>query len=440
MKDKPPILVTLPEDSLREVNLVRAWWILIVTTTFTVLFTISGHLTGTSAAFETVQIVDYTGSALSFGLFCLARWGSGEWLRRVLPTLYALFFVLINDAYYFSAWPVAGDNVGYAFGVLTPAALLYLRPRAFVPFLVVNHLCVCAGILHQPVKFEATVGAIYGTTITMLIAAISSVIQYRTKVGELAKAALIAKRNQELAAANSSLLEMSQRVDEMMALAAHDLRAPLQGLAVLCEMELEKPEWQGKERGRIFEVIKEGSERMAALVNNMLAEYSARHDSIAGLALEECDVAPILREMGKHAEPLAARKNIEIALVEFPVEAMAEANEEALERVFGNLISNAIKYSPEGSRVELGLRRAGERWLCEVRDEGPGVPEKDRPALFRKLQKGSNLPTSGEESSGLGLYIATKLVEAMRGSIEFEPGRTIGSVFRVSLPAAESKA
>jgi K+-sensing histidine kinase KdpD len=89
--------------------------------------------------------------------------------------------------------------------------------------------------------------------------------------------------------------------------------------------------------------------------------------------------------------------------------------------------------------VELGLRRAGERWLCEVRDEGPGVPEKDRPALFRKLKKGSNLPTSGEESSGLGLYSATKLVEAMHGSIEFEPGRTTGSVFRVSLAVAVAK-
>lgn len=430
------MLVKLPADSLREVNLVRAWWILIVTTTFTVLFTLSGHLTGTSGAFATVQIVDYAGSALSLGLFWLALWGpGGKALRRTLPTVYALFFVLINDGYYFSAWPVAGDNVGYAFGVLTPAALLYLRPAAFVPFLVVNHLCVCAGIMMQPAKFEATVSAIYGTTITMLIAAISSIIQYRTKVAELEKTALIARQNQELAASNSSMLEMSQRVDEMMALVAHDLRVPLQGMAVLCEMELEKPEGAGRERGQVFEAIKEGSERMATLVSNMLAEYSARHDSIKGLSLENCDLAPILRDMAKQAEPLAVRKNIEIAAVEFPVVAMAEANEEALERVFGNLISNAIKYSPEGARIELGLRKEGGRWLCEVRDEGPGIPEKDRADLFQKLQRGSNRPTSGEESTGLGLYIATKLVEAMKGAIEFAPGRERGSIFRVSLKA-----
>ncbi len=436
MKDLRPVTVLSPVDALREVNLVRAWWILLVTTGFTVLFTISGRLTGTSEDFATVQLVDYTGSGLSLGLFLLARWGGVGALRRVLPTVYAIFFVLINDAYFFSAWPVAGDNVGYAFGVLTPAALLYLRPSAFVPFLLVNHLAVCVGILHQPAKFEATVSAIYGTTITMLIAAISSIIQYRTKRAELEKTALIARRHQELAAANTSLLEMSQRVDEMMALAAHDLRAPLQSLAALCEMELAKPQPTREGEEQVLAVVRDGAARMGTLVDNMLAEYSARHEALAGLALEVCDIAPLLREAGKHAAPLAARKNIEIAAVEFPVSAPAQANEEALTRVFGNLISNAIKYSPDGSRVELAMRQIGGRWLCEVRDEGPGIPEADRPTLFRKLQRGSNQPTSGEASSGLGLYIATKLVESMHGTIEYEPAPGGGSIFRIALNAA----
>ncbi|CAN5822516.1 hypothetical protein BH09VER1_BH09VER1_41380 [soil metagenome] len=436
MKEKPLSPALSPREVLAEINLSRAWWILIVSTICTLLFTLSGRLTGTSEAFSSVQLMDYIGSSISIALFCLVRWGpSPAWLKRKLPLGYALFFVLINDGYYFSAWQVTGDNVGYAFGVLTPAALIYLRPAIFAPFLVVNHLAVCVGILLEPAKFESTVSAIYGTSIVVVIALITSVIQYRSKVAELEKTALIARRNAELAASNSSLLAMSQRMDEVMATAAHDLRAPLQAMAGLCELELEKPPRGGADQRRVFEVIAEGSGRLVALVNRMLAEYAARHDSIEGLVLTECDLADSLRDAANQARPLGLRKDIEIRGAQWVGPALVEANAEALERVLGNLISNAIKYSPEETRVELEIARSGHFWICEVRDEGPGIPVGERDSLFQKLQRGSNLPTSGEESTGLGLYIARKLVEAMHGTIEFQPGPTGGATFRISLPA-----
>lgn len=433
----PALAASSLEGSLLELNLVRAWWILVVSTTFTVLFTISGYLTGTSSAFSLVQQVDYTLSSLSFLLFWLARWGRCPgWLRCRLPLYYAYFFVLINDGYYFSAWPVSGDNVGYAFGVLTPAALLYLRPRFFIPFLIVNHLVVCGLILQQHDKFEGLVSAIYGTSITMLIAVISSIIHYRSKVTELEKTAIVARRNRELAASNASMLAMSQRMDEMMALAAHDLRSPLQGVVSLCDMELDKP--GGRETGQdhIFEAIREGSNRMSSLVNNMLSEYSARHSSLSGLSVVACDLVPVLQAATNQAQPLAVRKHIDLDVLGLPPSALAEGNPEALGRVFGNLLSNAIKYSPEGSLIQLRIEPGEDVWLCEVRDEGPGIAEGDRKALFDKFERGTNRPTSGEESSGLGLYSARKLAEAMGGKLSFEPRPGGGSIFRIALVAA----
>lgn len=429
-----PGLVLAPRAALLEINLSRAWWILIITTICTVLFTISGRLTGTSAAFAPVQAVDY---ALSF-LFVIILWQARrgrlpERLRSGLPLAYAIFFVLINDGYYFSAWPVAGDNVGYAFGVLTPAALLYLRPTHFVPFLLVNHVVVCAGILHQPVAFESTVSAMYGATISVVIATISSVINYRTKVAELEKTALVARRNQELAASNLSLLEMSKRMDEMMALTAHDLRGPLCGLASLCELEKANPAWQGREHAEFLNMIGQSATGMSTLVTRMIEDYAARNDTLTGIPLEPCDLVTIFSRAGRQISPVARDKGIELIESGFPGEALSGANPEALERVFSNLISNAIKYSPPGTRVELALLEQDGHWICEVRDEGPGIPVEERGSLFNKFQKGTNAPTAGEQSSGLGLYSARKLVEAMGGSVSFEPRPSGGSIFRVAL-------
>jgi len=437
--EPPPSPAGSPRETLLEINLVRAWWILVISTTFTVLFTLSGRLTGTSQAFSTVQIFDYALSALFVILLWQARWGScPAGLRRALPSFYAVFFVLINDGYYFSAWPVAGDNVGYAFGVLTPAAMMYLRPAWFIPFLGANHVFVITLLLlKQPAPpFEALVSAIYGTTITMAIAAISSVIQYRTKIAELEKTALVARRNRELAESNSSLLAMSQNMDEAMALAAHDLRGPLLSLVSLCE--LERGQAGGKNGGRelFLSSVQESARGMATLVNRMVADYSSRDSALKGLALAPCDAAAILLGALRQAEPAARRKNINLQRSEFPPSAAVEANPEALERIFGNLLSNAVKFSQPFTTIKARVRRAGEDWQCEIEDEGPGIPPGDQASLFRKLQRGANQPTAGEESSGLGLYNARKLVESMNGTIEFEPAPRRGAIFRVMLKAA----
>jgi len=423
-------------DALEEVNLARAWWILVVTTICTVLFTLSGKITGTSAAFSTVQMVDYSVSFLFFVILWMARKGKfpGK-IRPSLPLAYAVFFVLINDGYYFSAWPVAGDNVGYAFGVLTPAALLYLRPTRFVPFLLVNHLFVCAGILQQPAAFESTVSAIYGATISVIIAVISSVINYRTKYAELEKTALVARRNQELALANRNLLQISERMDEMVAHTAHDLRGPLFGLSSLCDLEKDNPAWQGQDHLEFLEMVGQSASRMGDRVNKMVEDYAARNDSLTGISLAPCDLVEILSDSVEQALPHAQSKNIDITCKDLPGEALAEANFDALERVFGNLLSNAVKYSPSGTQIELTLQKHNDIWVCEIRDEGPGIPIDEQATLFHKLQRGSNTPTSGEHSSGLGLHSARKLVESMNGTIAYETRANGGSIFRVLLRA-----
>lgn len=423
-----------PAERLWEVNLIRAWWIVVITTGFSVVFTVAGLFTELGGSFDTAQVFDYIGSFLFLGLIWMARLGRGPAIvRKYVTEGYALFFVLIGEAYYFSALPKFGDNVAYAYSVLTPAALIYLRPRFFVTFLVVNHVVVCALVLAKREEIMSLAGVLYGASLVAAVAVVSTLIQHRTKVAELESAAVIAKKNKELAASNSGLMAMSQKMDEMMALAAHDLRTPLLSLSSLCQLEREDPRWRGREHAEFLDVVEESADSMAALVSQMLSDYSVRTSFIEGLALATCDLVSIFESVVEQAKPLAQRKGIEIETGELPEIALANGNTEAIGRVLGNLLSNAIKYSPEGSRVEVAVERDGWNWNCDVRDEGPGIPAKEREVLFNKLQRGTNLPTSGEESTGLGLYIARKLAMAMQGDIEVMERPEKGSTFRLVL-------
>lgn len=103
-------------------------------------------------------------------------------------------------------------------------------------------------------------------------------------------------------------------------------------------------------------------------------------------------------------------------------------------QILGNLLSNALKYSPEGSPVEVRVWAAEGRALVSVTDHGLGIPEDEVPVIFEKFYRASGAATSGSTGLGLGLYITAKLVELMGGQIQVDSQRGRGSTFRVSFP------
>ncbi|KFN50671.1 sensor histidine kinase [Arenimonas composti] len=110
---------------------------------------------------------------------------------------------------------------------------------------------------------------------------------------------------------------------------------------------------------------------------------------------------------------------------------------EAFAHVLGNLLSNALKYAPPGSEVEVELERggdAGDRALLRVLDRGPGVAEADRPRLFRRFQPLSAAPTGGETATGLGLALARQRARTMGGELRYAPREGGGAVFLLELP------
>jgi signal transduction histidine kinase len=111
---------------------------------------------------------------------------------------------------------------------------------------------------------------------------------------------------------------------------------------------------------------------------------------------------------------------------------MAHADEALLRHIFGNLISNAVKYSPEGSPVHLHVRCEGEDAVFEVRDQGIGIPPEDLPQLYEAFFRGSNVGDT--PGTGLGLVIVKRCADLHGGSIHLESSPGVGTTFTVRLP------
>jgi len=240
----------------------------------------------------------------------------------------------------------------------------------------------------------------------------------------------------ELQHARRRLREMNEEKNEFMGIAAHDLRSPLNAVRGYAELMLEEPAMEPQERTELLARIREGAERMAAMVQNLLdANRIERGEMQPELAAT--DLGEIIHSVVEAQRPRAAAKRQSLHLEREPTPATAVVDPRLVEQVLENLISNAVKYSPPGKSIVVRLQRATGAIRCEVKDDGPGLSPEDQKKLFGKFARLSTRPTGGESSTGLGLSIVKKMVEAMNGKVwcESEPGR--GATFVVDLPTTE---
>ena len=112
----------------------------------------------------------------------------------------------------------------------------------------------------------------------------------------------------------------------------------------------------------------------------------------------------------------------------------AELDPGKLDQVLSNLLSNAIKYSPTGTVTTVSLEAADDHLELKVADQGLGIPEAERPGVFRPYGTSATRATGGETSTGLGLAIVQRIVEEHRGTIDLESEVGVGTTFRIRLP------
>jgi PAS domain S-box-containing protein len=222
---------------------------------------------------------------------------------------------------------------------------------------------------------------------------------------------------------------------DFVATVSHELRTPLAAIygAALTlrrdDVRLSEPQRSG-----LLEVIAGEAERLARIVNDIL--WASRLESGAlHTTIQVCDGVDLARGIVEAAESYVP-PNIRLR---FDVDESAPqlaADPDKVRQVLGNLVENAIKYSPDGGEVVVAVAPADERLRFTVRDEGLGVPPAEQRRIFEKFYRLDPQLTRGVGGTGLGLYICRELVERMSGRIWVESDGERGSAFVVELPSA----
>lgn len=249
----------------------------------------------------------------------------------------------------------------------------------------------------------------------------------------------LATSQRELARSNADLERLNRQKNELLGIAAHDLRNPLQVILIYSQFLIEEAAGSLDPKHLEFmRAIRRSSEFMLRLVDDLL-DMARIEAGTLELNLAPVDLGRLVERNVALNRVLAEPKGTRIELYGANGDGTAGdmvLDPAKIEQVLNNLIGNAVKYSPPGSTVEVRLAAADDGASIAVRDQGEGIAAEEMDRLFEPFRTGQARATSGEGSAGLGLAIVKRIVEGHRGEIRVEPADGGGSVFQVFLPRA----
>ncbi len=238
--------------------------------------------------------------------------------------------------------------------------------------------------------------------------------------------------NNRLNLANTELQARHEEKDELMRMAAHDLRSPL--TAVTLGASVLRDGLAGEQR-RQTELMILSARQMTRLIDDLL-EVHELEEGRRQFEFRTIELLPVLRETLLTLEPVAQRKRITFVAAGLGPVPPVRADAGALREVFDNLLTNALKFSPPDSCITVSSIVWNNHARLEIRDQGPGVPVSERERIFTKYARGTARPTAGERSTGLGLAIARELMSVMNGRVWCEAASGGGAVFVAAVPLA----
>jgi len=232
--------------------------------------------------------------------------------------------------------------------------------------------------------------------------------------------------------------EMERMKSDFIATVSHELRTPLTAirgsLALMANGSLGV--MPGKAAGMV-KIAHKNSERLVLIINDIL-DIEKIESGRLQFNIQPVNIAPFLVQALETNQAYGEKFKVEFVLEgEIPdVEILAD--QDRLMQVMANLLSNAAKFSPTGSKVRISATHKNNKVRFEVKDSGPGIPEEFRSRIFGKFMQADSSITRKHEGTGLGLSITRQLVELMGGSIGFTTEIGKGTVFYFDLPEADS--
>jgi signal transduction histidine kinase len=188
------------------------------------------------------------------------------------------------------------------------------------------------------------------------------------------------------------------------------------------------------DRANWLEVIDRNAERLLRLVEDLLLTAQASAGSLA-LDKADLDVAAVIEQAVQAGAPVAAARGIALSSTTEPLP-LANGDRLRIGQVVDNLISNALKFTPQGGRVEVRSYRHNGALRIEVADTGMGVPEAEQDHLFERFFRTARAQEEAIPGVGLGLSIAKAIIEAHDGRISMRSAEGVGTTFCVDLPIA----
>jgi signal transduction histidine kinase len=389
-----------------------------------------------AAAYPSMDVLLLAGLA---GFFVTAAWRTPAFLLLVGAVVTMLvadeIFGLTPSSYAAGDWVDLGWLLSYllwATAALHPSMQQLSRPRPRAPQLRVS-----------PVRIALLIAALLSAPAVLLVQDLRSAplnVPAVVTAGAI-MAVLVVLRLfgilRALERIRAQLIEADRIKDEFVALISHDLRTPLTSIMGYTELALDEdlePRLDEDRRGYL-EVVSRSSNRLLRLVDDLLfvARLQSGRLDLTPATLDLCELA---RQAVGEAQRRAETKGVELV---FDGDGAVEvdADKGRMFQLLDNLVSNAIKFTPAGGKVELRVSHNGSAVL-EVCDTGIGFTAGEASHVFERFYRADNAIEGQVQGTGLGLFIAHAITEAHGGTISAAPRDGGGAIFRIELPLART--
>ena len=232
-------------------------------------------------------------------------------------------------------------------------------------------------------------------------------------------------------------VELEKRKDDFISMASHELKTPLTSLKIYTELlfrrisKRQQAEAEAEEQTYLVKMNKQIN-KMVGMINDLLDVSRIESGKIV-MNITEVEVEKVVRETCEDIARSVKHKLI----VEGHISSKAYGDKERLGQVVGNLLNNAIKFSPEADRVLVKLKEENRKILVAVQDFGVGIKKEDQKRIFEKFYQTEGAKVGSASGLGLGLYITSEIIRRHKGKIWVESEVGKGSTFYFSLPVAK---
>ncbi len=280
----------------------------------------------------------------------------------------------------------------------------------------------------------STLSKVYLAAAIFFIITLVIIIRSQRRLKALAKK--LFTLNEKVGKQNLELKKLNDERGDFVKLVAHDMRSPVNNIISITE--LLKHKGSPEEQDEYILLIEQICSKINSTISKFLGPNAGNTLLQQAPFYETVNMNQLLISTINEYKPVANSKKIDMKLVLPEVDKHVETDKNYIIQIVSNLVSNAIKFSPKGKKIQVSFEVEEEQVVIKVQDEGPGIAISEQKGLFEKYAKTSNKTTANEPSTGLGLAIARQLVETMNGTIELISDSNKGCLFVVRVPLITS--